>query len=363
MTPSRTPAWHAFGCSLILLACLAGCGRRPIELKIPVAQMIQGQTMGTTFTVKFIATSHTPTEAAVTEAVAKELELVNAQMSTYIASSEISQFNNSLSTDWFPVSAETAEVVQLALDISEQTQGAFDVTVGPLVDLWGFGPSGRKDTIPPEAFIADALKRCGYTKLQVRRTEPALRKQIPTLRVDLSGIAKGHGVDRVAAVMEGLGITSYFVEIGGEVRAAGKKAGNQPWRVGIEKPVEDVRDIQTAIDISDRALATSGNYRTFYELDGQKLWHTIDPRTGRPTTQPALSATVIASSCAQADALATALMVLGAEAGTQLADASDWSAMITIPPSAGSTEPGIICSADFQQDANSTPPHPAGANP
>ena len=177
-----------------------------------------------------------PRLTQISQEIESELERVNAQMSTYLTPSELSRFNQQTSDEWFPVSTETAAVVELALQLTRESDGAFDVTVGPLVNLWGFGPTPRRSQAPSQADIATALEAVGSDKLQVRLVPPALRKTHPALQVDLSAIAKGHGVDRVADVLERMQFSSYFVEIGGEVRTKGTKPGGQAWQVGIEQP-------------------------------------------------------------------------------------------------------------------------------
>lgn len=331
-----------------VLLCIVGCKNEPTVLTIPTAQMINGRTMGTTYVVKYMPPVNSPSAEAVGKQIDDELQSVNSQMSTYIASSEISKFNVSRSTDWFDVSKQTAEVVQQAIRIAAATDGAFDVTVGPLVDLWGFGPSRARRQIPDEDQISEALLRCGIDKLEVRLSPPAVKKSIPDLRVDLSGIAKGHGVDRVADRLQSLGITSYFIEIGGEIRAAGAKSPGSPWRAGIEKPSEGNRELLTAVDVIDCALATSGNYRNFYEEDGKKFWHTINPESGLPTQEPVLQASVISDSCSEADAIATALMVLGQD-GIALAEKNNWPVMIVVPSASSDAPPETLATESFLQ--------------
>jgi FAD:protein FMN transferase len=311
------------------LVALIAIGCRPTPL--PAHQLLSGQTMGTSYSVTLVPFDAMPKLNEVSERIDRELAQVNQQMSTYLQSSELSRFNASETLDWFAVSRETAEVVQLALQISEQTDGAFDVTVGPLVDLWGFGPTrrpGNHDEHPSDEAIAEALKSVGSDKLAVRLDPPALRKSAAALHVDLSAIAKGHGVDRLAVLLASLGFQNYFVEIGGEVRTRGRRLDGRSWRVGIEKPVENERAIQSIVEISDRALATSGDYRNFYEQAGQRYSHFINPKTGRPIKDPIASASVIADNCALADAVATGLMSAGFEKAQELATANGWTIMI-----------------------------------
>lgn len=307
-----------------MLGLLTGCQRS----SAPVVQALTGETMGTTYTIKLVPDEQMPSLSDISERVTRELERVNAQMSTYVSSSELSRFNDQRTSEWFEVSPETAEVTQLALDVHQLTGGAFDVTVGPLVDLWGFGPPRRPDELPSEEAIAAALKSVGSDQLEVRSDPPALRKKSPDLRVDLSAIAKGHGVDRVAKVLDALGFENYFVEIGGEVRTRGMRIDGQPWRVGIEQPIEGERAVHSVVGISNRSLATSGDYRNFYEEAGKRVSHFIDPRTGRPVAGETVSASVVADNCALADALATGLMASGFEDGLKLAESNGWAALL-----------------------------------
>ena len=276
----------------------------------------RGETMGTTYSVKVFDPPDWGEEIGLE--IDLELRRVNDQMSTYLASSEISRFNASDSTDWFAVSEETALVVEAAQEIAEATDGAFDVTVSPLVDAWSFGPGPRTNRVPDEESL-EALRRIvGYRHLSVRLDPPALRKAIPELRVDLSAIAKGHGVDRVVGRLMRAGAENVFVEIGGEVRAIGDKAG-VPWKVGIQRPDAVADSVLVAYPLVNCAVATSGDYRNRFEIDGKFYSHTIDPRTGAPTTFGTASATVIADDCMRADAWATAITALGPDAGLALA--------------------------------------------
>jgi thiamine biosynthesis lipoprotein len=284
--------------------------------------------MGTTYMVKV----HSPPEQADWEsetatAIERELRSVNDQMSTYLKSSELSLFNASDSTDWFDVSADTAGVVAAALELSEKTDGAFDVTVGPLVDRWSFGAGERKNDLPSEAELTELMQGIGYQHLQSRLDPPALKKDIAELRVDLSSIAKGHGVDRLVELLAGRGAENVFVEVGGEVRVAGDKSG-QSWKVGIQKPDAGGQELLVAHKIRDAAMATSGDYRNFFEVDEQRYSHTIDPRTGRPVTNGLASVSVITDSCMLADGWATALNVVGYEDAMRLARENDLSVFI-----------------------------------
>ncbi len=304
---------------VLLIALLVTVG----PLAAAEVETLTGRTMGTTYTVRFVRDATTDLKEIQAE-IDRRLELVNDQMSTYREDSEISRFNRHAGTDWFEVSIETASVVARALEISDESDGAFDVTVAPLVNLWHFGPEEHGARLPDEDAIAAAREHTGYKKLQARVVAielepllaridpPALKKSDPKLTIDLSAIAKGYGVD---VVWELFGETNCMVEIGGEVRVRGTKPNGAGWVIGIEAPVVGVRELQNLVELSDRALASSGGYRNFFEHQGKRYSHTIDPRTGRPVEHDLLAVSVLSEDCMTADALATTAMVLGPEAG------------------------------------------------
>ena len=310
---------------------LAACGHEETN-----PAPLTGLTMGTLYTVKVVRIPAGLTRAAIHRKIADRLERINALMSTYRADSEITRFNRDRGTAWFSVAPETALVVAAAQSISRLTHGAFDVTVEPLVNLWSFGPEARPDTVPSDAAIAERRARVGYDNLEVRRTPPALRKHRPDVEIDLSAVAKGYGVDQVAARLEELGITHYLVEIGGEVRAHGERADGSAWAVGIERPSTSLeRRVSEVLRLRNQAAATSGDYRNYFEQDGQRYSHTIDPRTGRPVTHTLASVTVVAPDCMHADALATAFLVLGPDAGFDLARQHDLAALFLVREGSG----------------------------
>jgi thiamine biosynthesis lipoprotein len=294
---------------------LAACGD-PAASSEPIA--ISGPTMGTTYAIKLHGGAAKVDADALQADIDALLEGINNQMSTWRADSELSRFNTFTGADWFPVSAQTARVVEAAAAISDLSGGAFDVTVGPIVNLWGFGPERGNGDAPSQQQIDQALERVGYRQLAVRSSPPALRKQRPDLYVDLSAIAKGFAVDEVARLLDARNIDSYLVEIGGELRARGAKPGGSPWKVAIERPLSGERSVQAVIALRDRAIATSGDYRNYIEQDGTRYSHTINPRSGRPITHGLASVSVIAVSAMRADALATAIMVLGPDEGYRL---------------------------------------------
>jgi thiamine biosynthesis lipoprotein len=281
---------------------------------------IRGATMGTTYSVK-VAPAPNDIDADVLKSELDAiLAEINRQMSTYDPDSELSRFNRNESTDWVSVSPELAAVIREAQRISRLTDGVFDVTVGPLVNLWGFGPQLTDDRVPSDEAIAEALERVGYERLWVSGEAARVRKERADIYVDLSAIAKGYGVDRLAEHLESLGIENYLVEIGGELRAKGVKAQGQPWRVAVEKPSPGQRTIQRIVRVADRGIATSGDYRNFFERNGQRYSHAINPSTGQPVRHQLASVTVVDPSAMQADAMATALLVMGPEAGFELAE-------------------------------------------
>lgn len=325
--------WSFYFRSFAVLALVAllvsgqWLGRKPQTLREP-QQLLQGSTMGTTYTIRYHTKQDGEKHPNMQLLIDDELNRVNQQMSTYLKDSEISRFNESRSTDWFPVSADTANVVDLSLQISTISGGAFDVTVGPLVNLWGFGPDKTREAIPSSADIEATKAAVGFEKLSVQLSPPALKKSMPELQVDLSAIAKGHGVDRVAELFRKHGISDFFIEIGGEIYANGTRLDGQPWQVGIEAPFANTQSIQTVVGLTGAAMATSGDYRNFFEVNGQKFSHTIDPSSGFPVTHQLASASVVSENCALADAIATCMMVLGPENGLRLAESENWAVLL-----------------------------------
>ncbi len=288
---------------------------RPARSSLSVLTF-EGPTMGTAYQCSVVSSRVTQ---SLQQAVGSRLAEINRQMSTYDAESELSQFNQHETETWFSVSHETAEVVRFALEIAKATDGAFDPTVGPAVNLWGFGPEGRRRDPPSDDAIAQARQRIGYQQVEVRIDPPALRKTNPQVYVDLSAVAKGYASDEIGRLLQEQGVSSYMVEIGGEVATRGTKPDGAPWRIGIEKPDSAGRSIQMVVELSGDAVATSGDYRNFFQLDGTRYSHTIDPTTSRPVTHNLATVTVRADTCMEADALATALLVMGPERGY------DWS--------------------------------------
>lgn len=275
--------------------------------------------MATTWSVVLVADDGFDTKSLQVD-MQQRLDRINRLMSTFDPDSELSRFNRQQGTDWFDISQDTANVIALSLEVSRLTGGAFDISVGPLVDLWGFGVDKRHRTVPNPVQVEKRLAWIGYDKLELRQDPPAIRKSAPQLRIDLSAVAKGYAVDQLAALIQQKGIDNYLVEVGGELQLAGRRLDGEPWRIAVEKPLEDRREVERVLALSGTALATSGNYRNFYVEQGQRYAHTIDPRLGRPIRHRLASVTVLDPSCARADALATALMVLGEERGRVLVE-------------------------------------------
>jgi len=298
----------ALGASLLL----TGCGPEQVNL--------DGKTMGTSYSIRYVTSEGTPSAARIRAEIDKRLELVNDQMSTYRPGSELSRFNASREVGKpFPVSAATTEVVLEALRINRVTDGALDVTVGPLVNLWGFGPEGRPDKVPSAAELEQRRAWTGIDKLSVQGN--ALVKHIPELYVDLSSIAKGYGVDVIAQYLQSQQVKNYMVDIGGEVRTRGHNGEQKPWRIAIERPTAGVEQkAQLVIQPGEISIATSGDYRNYFEQDGVRYSHTIDPITGRPIHHHLVSVTVLSPTCMAADGLSTGLNVLGPERGMALAN-------------------------------------------
>lgn len=297
-----------------------------------------GPIMGTAYTVKAIGLPAAVSRSEAGAEIASRLERINQLMSTYLDDSELSRFNRTEAGEWYRVSEETAIVVAAAIGLHRLTGGAFDITVGPLVNLWSFGPDGTPERVPDDDEIAAAALRCGSDKIDVGLEPASLIKSRDDVYVDLSAIAKGFAVDQVAEYLDEIGVTSYMVEVGGEVRARGRKSDGSAWRIGIEAPqLDGGRSLSRAVPLLDGALATSGDYRNYFEVDGVRYSHTIDPRTGRPVRHALASVTVVAESCARADGLATALMVLGPVEGRALAQKNDIAALFLVR-----TESGIV---------------------
>lgn len=264
---------------------------------------LQGETMGTTWSVQCVAR---PDAAALRVCVERVLDGVIGEMSTWVADSDISRFNRAAAGTWHALPEDFSRVLRCALEVRDLSGGAYDPTIGALVDLWGFGPHGAP-RVPDAAAIAQAKEKCGGVRLDdARACQPG------GVRLDLSGIAKGFAVDKVSAALAARGITDHLVEIGGELRGHGVKPDGSPWWVALEGS-------DTVVALHDLAIATSGDSHRAFQHDGKRLSHTIDPRTGYPVPDDLACVTVLHRNCMTADAFATALLVLGASDGLALA--------------------------------------------
>jgi len=279
--------------------------------------LITGATMGTTYSVKYLNNISESIENVKVN-IEETLQTVNAQMSTYIPDSELSRFNSSSDTSWFSISNDLAFVLNSSLEICELTNGALDITVGPLVNIWGFGPENKPTAIPTEAEINSALETVSWKNIEVRLNPPAVKKKMSKIYCDLSSTAKGFGVDKVSGYLASIGVKNYLVEIGGELRAFGTKSKGEEWRIGISKPNNN-SSIQEVIKLNNTSMATSGDYWNYFEEDGIRYSHTINPKTGRPISHKLASITILAETCLLADGLATAIDVMGEIKGLEFA--------------------------------------------
>lgn len=287
---------------------------------------LSGSTMGTTYHVTVVRQAEDKLDQQqLQQAIDQQLQQINQQMSTYIADSELVKLNNAPVGEWVVVSENLFNVLMMSLELGWLSNGAFDITMGPLVELWGFGASVKADrgAIPSANQIQSALKNVGYQHIEFDITTNSIRKQLP-VRLDLSAIAKGFGVDKVAELLLYAGYKDFMVEIGGELRLQGSSPRGTPWRIGIEQPdALSVGEVYSSVSVSGVAMATSGEYRNYFERDGRRYSHTLDPLTGYPIDHRLVSVTVIADSAAYADGLATVINVLGAEKGLELAAKQD----------------------------------------
>ncbi len=273
--------------------------------------------MGTRYHVSLIVNYHSPFND--TKKLQHDLDdllaKINQQMSTYLDDSEISRFNQYQSLDWFPVSNQLMDVLISANKINKRSGGAFDITIASLVDLWGFGPDVRF-TIPDSQQIKHALELTGNQLIEIREKPPSIRKSKALVKIDLSAIAKGYAVDSISRYLTSSGFTNHLVEIGGEIIAKGHNKQNQPWKIKIEQPAKNSTPQQPfVIDLHDLAIATSGDYRNYFIKANKRYSHTLDPDTGRPVTHHLASVSVLDKSAMTADALATAIMVMGEKKG------------------------------------------------
>ena len=343
---SASASWLVIITSMIFVVSCDNNSRKndPITLN--------GITMGTTYTVKINEPRSKFDPLQIKKSIDTLLDDLNAKMSTYLPDSELSRINRSHSTDWIDISDDLYEVIKQAINIHNLSAGAFDITIGPLVNFWGFGPDKKPDSIPDDQQIQILLNAMGTNKIHLNDLPKAIKKDNTDIYIDLSGVAKGYAVDRVASLLQHqFAINNFMVEIGGEIRATGINQDRQPWRIGIEKPVSHQRSVERIINLDNTGMATSGDYRNYFEDNGMYYSHIIDPRTGKPVTHHLVSVTVLHSESMIADAWATALQVLGPEKGIALANKINLSVFIISGTHHGYTE---IMSVSFRQYIDQT---------
>lgn len=315
---------------LLVTFFLSACGSSPSESRF------SGAIMGTSYSVKLI------TEGGLSDAdyqriaaeIQETLSRVDRLMSTYKPDSEVSVFNRTPVDTEVTLSSPTFEVIAASKRLYEMSEGAFDITVGPLVNLWGFGPDGRLLKVPSEERLTEVLQQVGSNRFKLNVERGSIVKEAE-LAIDLSAIAKGYAVDQVADVLSGQGLRDYLVEVGGEIRISGLNLSRSAWVLGVELPDALGRQAHTVIGLKEGAMATSGDYRNFYQVEGERYSHTIDPETGFPARHHLASVTVVAETCAEADALATALMVMGEHKGLAFAKKYGVQALFLVRTSEG----------------------------
>lgn len=303
---------------ILSTAAVAACNFEREILKI------SGSTMGTTYNVVAVPSGENVGKnvdgQALETAIRTALGEVNAQMSNWDPASEISRVNAAPAGDDIPLSPALAQVIQGANAVHRASDGRFDVTVGPLIDLWGFGSVRTTPQVPADAEILAAMRSTGQDRV-LALSETGLRKTAPGAEIYLAAIGKGYGVDRVADVVRSFGFSDFMVEIGGDLYTSGNNADGTPWRIGIESPVAGDRALHSVAHVSGLGMATSGDYRNFFEAEDTRYSHIIDPATGRPIPHRTVSSTVLAENAMLADAWATAMLVLGRERGLEVAEA------------------------------------------
>ncbi len=294
-------------------------------VQLPTLLVIHGQTMGSTYSLQYSMPEGSEANGA-PEAIEKEigaiLSRIEATFSHWQENSELARFNASQSTDWVPVSPELIDVIERSQRFTTLTDGKYDVTIGSIASLWGFGPSQKFRSDYPESSEIDQAKQAvGLNKLELKRTPSSIKKQVPGLQLDLSSIVAGYAADAIASRLIELGVNDFFLDITGEIVVHGNTSSGLPWRVGIEKPEATLpRKILAHVELTNEAIATSANHRNGYMLDGKRIVHTLDASTGLPFQSDLLSATVIAKDCLTADALSTALMLYPPDQALALAE-------------------------------------------
>ncbi len=318
MTPSIKFSRRGF---IVSALALSACKRGAALLEL------SGNTMGTSYSIAAVDHERSVDKAALEAAIFATLSKVNAQMSNWDASSEVSRFNSASTTTPVAVSPELAQVVAAAADVSHATDGQFDITLGPVIEAWGFGATTTLSAHEPApATLAKALDSVGQSKSLVAN-KASLQKSRSDTQIYLSSIGKGFGVDQVAQTVAGFGLKDFMVEIGGDLYLAGANTDGQPWQIGIESPDAIAKQAFDIAKVSNMGMATSGDYRNYFENDGQRYSHIIDAKTGRPVSHNTASVTVLAENAMLADAWATAMLVVGSKRGLEIANDRDLAVM------------------------------------
>jgi len=326
-----------------LLLALAGCSRGE-----PQPEVLRGNVFGTFFEVS-IGAQHDIDQAYIESGVLEALEMVDQQMSTYREDSDLNRINQAPLGEPVQVPAELFYVLQVGYNVAEQSEGAFDYTVGALVNLWGFGPEGRVETAPSEELLKQRLAEVGFRYIELDEANQTVTRHADVF-VDLSGIAKGYGVDVVSDYLLSQGIDNHLVNIGGDLIAKGRRSEERSWRIGIEAPNDQDQIIQQVIELHDTAMLGSGDYRNYFEEDGVRYSHTIDPTTGYPISHRLAGVNVLGADATTADALATVLMVLGEERGLEFANAHNVAAFFIYRTGEGF---GSVMSERFKREFES----------
>ena len=296
---------------VVLMAALAGC-----QFSDPL-ESFGGPTMGSTYTIKYVRADGVADAKTLQAGVEAILAEVDQQMSTYRDDSLIERFNRAPAGTCMAMPQDVLELTRLGEGLSLQSEGAFDLTVEPLLNLWGFGPKSRGEQVPSASAIAEVRQRVGHQHLRIEGEQLCKDAKV---QVDLNSIAAGHAVDRIAAWLEQQGVASYLVEATGELKMRGHKPDGSAWRIAIEEPREDQRVAQKTLELDGYGVSTSGDYRNYFEENGRRYSHTLDPRTGAPIAHKLAAVTVLHPKAVLADGLSTLLMVLGPEDGLAWAE-------------------------------------------
>lgn len=314
------------GYFLVLFVALSGCGNGDSM------ESFGGPTMGSTYSIKYLRHTGLPTPTEVRVQVEKILAEVDQQMSTYRSDSDIERFNDLPANRCQKMPAPILKLVRVGQRLSEQSEGSFDLTVEPLLNLWGFGPQARNEKVPSAQALAEVRQRVGYQHLRIDGDQ--LCKDA-AVEVDFNSIAAGYAVDTIAAKLEAMGIHSYLAEATGELKAAGKKLDGSPWHIALEEPRDDQRVAERIIAVDGYGVSTSGDYRNYFVQDGRRYSHTFDARAGAPVSHTLASVTVIHPSALMADGLSTLLLILGPERGWDYAEKHDIGAFFVIRADTG----------------------------